>query len=199
VSEVRIVDLRGVPDPAAVGREAHRLLADLVAGGAALGWVDPPDREEIDRLIADLISASTLETAAIRGAFIGEHLVGLGYWRRYARPTHRTNANLERIAVSRDAQGRGVGRALLAALVEQARTCRIETLTLDVRGDNDVAVALYVSAGFVQYGRLRNFVSVGPARYDKVFMALEVSAPPSCGTHRGCPGEFDPVEPPNNP
>jgi ribosomal protein S18 acetylase RimI-like enzyme len=178
VAEVRIVDLRGVPDPAAVYRGAHRLLADLVADGAALGWIDPPDQDEVERLLADLVSASSPEDAATWGAFIGDHVVGLGYWRRYARPTHRTNANLERIAVSRDAQGRGIGRALLTALIDQARTCRIEVLTLDVRGDNDVAVGLYASAGFAQYGRLRNFVSVGPVRYDKVFMALDLRDAP---------------------
>jgi len=183
VTTLRIVDLVGVPDPPAVYEAAHRLLADLVAGGAALGWVDPPDQPEIDSLLSELVSASGAGDAATRVAFLDDQVVGFGYWRRYARPTHRTNANLERMAVSREAQGRGIGRALLGELIDRARECNVEVLTLDARGDNDIAVALYASAGFEQYGRLRKFVSVGPARYDKVFMALDLRESPQAERH----------------
>jgi hypothetical protein len=31
---------------------AHRILADLVTGGAALGWVEPPARDEVAEFLA---------------------------------------------------------------------------------------------------------------------------------------------------
>jgi ribosomal protein S18 acetylase RimI-like enzyme len=153
---------------------AHRLLAELVRGGAALGWVEPPSREEGRRLLVEVAAAVRAGDAALRVALLGDRVVGLGYWRRYARPTHRPHADLEKVAVGPAAQGRGVGRALVAALVDDARSAGIEVLTLDARGDNANALHLYRSLGFTEYGRLPDFVAVGDRRYDKVFCMVDL-------------------------
>jgi len=152
----------------------HALLADLVAGGAAIGWVEPPERDEISALLADLVRAARAGDAAVRGAFADGRLVGFGYWQRYARPTHRHNADVQKVAVAAAMQGRGAGRALTEALIGAARAARIEVLTLDVRADNAGALALYRSLGFREYGRLAGFVAVGERRYDKVFLAMDL-------------------------
>ncbi|WP_223280970.1 GNAT family N-acetyltransferase [Streptomyces antnestii] len=152
---------------------AHRILADLVRGGAALGWVDPPSRDEVAGLLDGVAAGACAGDAVLRGAYIDRQLVGLGYWQRYARPTHRPHADLEKVAVGAAAQGRGVGRALTAALVADARRAGIEVLTLDARGDNSAALSLYRSLGFTEYGRLPDFVAVGELRYDKVFYMLD--------------------------
>ncbi|KOU25936.1 GCN5 family acetyltransferase [Streptomyces sp. WM6372] len=151
----------------------HRVLADLVAGGAALGWVDPPSRDEVAQLLDQVLSAAEAGDAALRVACLGGRLVGLGYWRRHARPTHRPHADLEKVAVDAAAHGRGIGRALTAALVADAGAAGIEVLTLDARGDNTHALRLYRSLGFTEYGRLPDFVAVGDRRYDKVFLMLD--------------------------
>ncbi|MFH8749715.1 GNAT family N-acetyltransferase [Streptomyces rimosus] len=152
---------------------AHRILADLVRGGAALGWVEPPSRREVQDLFRDVFRAVQDGDGALRAAYVDRRLVGLGYWLRYARPTHRPHADLEKIAVAASAHGRGVGRALTAALIDDARRAGIEVLTLDARGDNDSALHLYRSLGFTEYGRLPDFVAVGEHRYDKVFCMLD--------------------------
>lgn len=152
---------------------AHRMLADLVGGGAALGWVEPPSRDEVAELLGHVVSAVQAGDAALRAAYLDRRLVGLGYWLRYARPTHRPHADLEKIAVAPAVHGRGVGRALTAALITDAREAGIEVLTLDARGDNANALHLYRSLGFTEYGRLPGFVAVGERRYDKVFYMLD--------------------------
>ncbi len=152
---------------------AHRILADLVRGGAALGWVEPPSRREVQDLFRDVFRAVQDGDGALRAAYVDRRLVGLGYWLRYARPTHRPHADLEKIAVASSAHGRGIGRALTAALIDDARRAGIEVLTLDARGDNDSALRLYRSLGFTEYGRLPDFVAVGEHRYDKVFCMLD--------------------------
>jgi ribosomal protein S18 acetylase RimI-like enzyme len=152
---------------------AHQILSDLVSGGAALGWVEPPSREEVAALLGHVVSAVQAGDAALRVAYLDRRLVGLGYWLRYARPTHRPHADLEKIAVAAAAHGRGVGRALTAALIADAREAGIEVLTLDARGDNTNALHLYRSLGFTEYGRLPGFVAVGKHRYDKVFYLLD--------------------------
>ncbi|MFE3073673.1 GNAT family N-acetyltransferase [Streptomyces sp. NPDC059247] len=148
---------------------AHRVLADLVRGGAALGWVEPPSPDEVADLLGHALSSARAGDGALRAAYLGGRPVGLGYWLRHTRPTHRPHADLEKIAVDPAAQGLGVGRALTAALISDAGRAGIEVLTLDARGDNTHALRLYRSLGFSEYGRLPAFVAVGERRYDKVF------------------------------
>ncbi|KWT57210.1 GCN5 family acetyltransferase [Streptomyces albus subsp. albus] len=163
-------------DPGLGGRfaeSAHRILADLVRGGAALGWVEPPSLREVENLFRDVCRAVQEGDGALRAAYVDRRLVGLGYWLRYARPTHRPHADLEKVAVAASAHGRGVGRALTTALIGDARRAGIEVLTLDARGDNHSALHLYRSLGFTEYGRLPAFAAVGEHRYDKVFCMLD--------------------------
>jgi ribosomal protein S18 acetylase RimI-like enzyme len=161
-----------VADPELQARfagSAHRILADLVGGGAALGWVEPPSPDEVAELLDGVFVAVRAGDAALRAAYLDRRLVGLGYWRRYARPTLRPHADLEKLAVAADAQGRGLGRSLTAALIGDARAAGIEVLTVDARGDNASALFLYRSLGFTEYGRLPDFVAFGERRYDRVF------------------------------
>jgi ribosomal protein S18 acetylase RimI-like enzyme len=157
-----------------VAAQAAQLLGRLVADGAALGWVDPPGRDEVSGLLTSVAAAVEQDDAALALAWSGDELVGLGYWRRYARPTHRPHADLEKIAVAAGAQGCGLGRALTESLVHAARDRGIEQLTLDLRGDNTTALGLYASLGFREYGRLRDFVAVGDRRFDKVLCVLDL-------------------------
>ncbi|WP_134655079.1 N-acetyltransferase [Streptomyces sp. H23] len=152
---------------------AHRILATLVRGGAALGWINPPSRDDVAELLGQVVAAVPTGDAALRVAYLDRRPVGLGYWLRYSRPTHRPHADLEKIAVDAAAHGRGVGRALTSALIADAREAGIEVLTLDARGDNAGALHLYRSLGFTEYGRLPDFVAFGERRYDKVFCMLD--------------------------
>lgn len=168
------MDLTSDPELAArFAESAHQILADLVSGGAALGWLEPPSRDEVAELLDHVVAAVRTGDAALRAAYLDRRLVGLGYWLRYARPTHRPHADLEKIAVAAAAHGRGVGRALTNALIADARERGIEVLTLDARGDNTNALRLYRSLGFTEYGRLPDFVAVGEHRYDKVCYLLD--------------------------
>ncbi|WP_424640578.1 N-acetyltransferase family protein [Embleya sp. AB8] len=168
--------MRGADAVALAIEPVRAILAELVLGGAALGWVEPPPLAEVTTLLTELATAQRSGDAALRFAYVGEDLVGFGYWRRYDRPTHRPNADLEKVAVAASAHGRGIGRLLTAALLEDARAASVEILTLDARGDNANALHLYRSLGFVEYGRLHDFVAVGARRYDKVFYSIDLRA-----------------------
>ncbi|MHC0432525.1 GNAT family N-acetyltransferase [Streptomyces sp. O3] len=154
--------------------EVQQVLGDLVRGGAALGWVEAPSVEEVAELLGRVRGAVRDGDAALRVVYVEGRLAGLGYWVRYARPTHRPHADLEKVAVAEWAQGRGIGRALTSALVEDARAAGVEVLTLDARGDNEHALRLYRALGFREYGRLPDFVAVGERRYDKVFCMVDL-------------------------
>ncbi|MGN6277655.1 MAG: GNAT family N-acetyltransferase, partial [Sphingomonas sp.] len=49
-------------------------------------------------------------------------------------------------------RGQGIGRALLAAVEQEAKRRGACKLTLEVLGGNAPAIALYAAEGFAQYG-----------------------------------------------
>lgn len=57
------------------------------------------------------------------------------------------------ISVIREYWGLGIGRALTRACIDCARRARYAQLELDVVADNQSAISLYQSEGFVEYGR----------------------------------------------
>jgi ribosomal-protein-alanine N-acetyltransferase len=63
-------------------------------------------------------------------------------------------AEVQTIGVHPDSQGRGLGRALLADLLRQAGDRRV---LLEVRTDNEPAIRLYESVGFVRIGLRRKY------------------------------------------
>lgn len=82
-------------------------------------------------------------------AFAGEDPIGLavcfvGFSTFAARPL----INVHDLAVREDARGQGVGRRLLEAVEARARELGCCKLTLEVRGDNTRARALYDGFGF---------------------------------------------------
>jgi L-amino acid N-acyltransferase YncA len=52
------------------------------------------------------------------------------------------------IYVARNARGRGVGRALLERLCEEADAAQIWTIQAGILAANDVSIALHTAAGF---------------------------------------------------
>lgn len=58
------------------------------------------------------------------------------------------------IHVDRAHQGRGVGRVLLEALVERARTSDVHVLIAGVDGANDASIAFHQRLGFREVARM---------------------------------------------
>ncbi len=76
------------------------------------------------------------------------------------------------MGVHDDYTGRGAGRALLAALLEQAdRWHNFRRVELTVWSDNARAIALYERAGFEREGVLRGYGFRGGAYVDALAMA----------------------------
>ncbi|HEU0087660.1 MAG TPA: ribosomal protein S18-alanine N-acetyltransferase [Pseudonocardiaceae bacterium] len=76
-------------------------------------------------------------------------LIGYGGLARTGR-----DAEVHTLAVDPAHQGRGVGRALLRALLERAAGAAV---FLEVRTDNEAAIALYRSEGFTVIGTRRGY------------------------------------------
>lgn len=86
-------------------------------------------------------------------------------------------AELLTIAVHPQAQGQGLGKALLAQLTHALRARSVAKLFLEVATDNAPAVALYARAGFTEVGRRRGYYPrQGAPAADALVMALELDA-----------------------
>ncbi|MGZ5201489.1 MAG: N-acetyltransferase family protein, partial [Telluria sp.] len=87
------------------------------------------------------------------GAFDGDELVGTICLRTQEGKRLRHSASLRSMMVERSHQRRGIGRILIAHLIEFARSLGfIRQITLSVTDANAAAVALYDVFGFRQYG-----------------------------------------------
>lgn len=71
-------------------------------------------------------------------------------------------------------QGRGHGRRLLRALVQQARGRGAQRLFLEVRPSNPQALALYAAEGFAEIGRRPRYYPAHHGREDAIVMAMEL-------------------------
>ena len=60
--------------------------------------------------------------------------------------------HITNVAVAPAARGRGIGRALMQALMQYAANLGVHYLTLEVRRGNEAARKLYTSLGFVELG-----------------------------------------------
>jgi len=84
------------------------------------------------------------------------------------------------ICLAPASQGRGHGRAAIAALLPYLRrTWGLRKLSLRVRADNAPALRCYASLGFQPCGRLREHVFIDDAWHDLVLMEvfLETACP----------------------
>ena len=74
-----------------------------------------------------------------------------------------SDADVQTLAVARAARGKGVGTALLRALLDRAGEQGATRVTLEVRADNDPAIALYARHGFERIAIRRGYYQPGGA------------------------------------
>lgn len=70
-------------------------------------------------------------------------------------------ADVQTLAVAPAEQGRGLGRRLLDALLDEARRRDAHDVLLEVRAENAAAQALYARAGFERVGVRRGYYQPG--------------------------------------
>jgi GNAT superfamily N-acetyltransferase len=99
-----------------------------------------------------------VEVSAGRGLFVvalaAEAAVGCGAMRRL----DARDAELKRMYVVPAARGRGVGRALVAALESEARRLGARRLVLEAGARQPEALGLYRGCGFVEIPRFGEYV-----------------------------------------
>jgi ribosomal protein S18 acetylase RimI-like enzyme len=120
---------------------------------------------------------AVLVVGAFDGASDGERLVGVAGLRHEVRPRTAHKSVLFGMAVRPEARGRGVGRALVEAVVAHARARPgTEVVTLTVTEGNASAQRLYAACGFRAFGTEPLAIRTDGGFAAKVHMWLPVGA-----------------------
>jgi GNAT superfamily N-acetyltransferase len=124
-------------------RAARALI--LTGLGEHFGWVDETRNPDLEDIAASY--------APPRGTFLvavaGDMLVGTGALRR----TDGYSGEIVRVSVRRDWRGQGVGRMLVARLLEQAREQGLKRVVVETNNNWYDAIGLYRRCGFAQYAQ----------------------------------------------
>jgi [ribosomal protein S18]-alanine N-acetyltransferase len=81
-------------------------------------------------------------------------------------------AHLLNVCVRRDQQGQGLGRQTVVHMLDRARASGARTVYLEVRPSNRVASALYLSLGFREIGRRKEYYPAEMGSEDAMVLAL---------------------------
>jgi ribosomal-protein-alanine N-acetyltransferase len=132
--------------PVTVVRSARQTDVDDVAGIERTSFSQPWSRAEFSALVRAR-GVTFLVLTGDGGAVLGYAITYLA----------GEAADLANIAIAGEARGRGLGRRLLDAVVEDARSRGVTELFLEVRESNRAARSLYERAGFSAVARRRRY------------------------------------------
>jgi phosphinothricin acetyltransferase len=137
------------PASAADGVTIASLLNALLAT-TAIEWTDTPHTP--DSIVGWLGAHETVLVADEGGEVVG--LAAFGWFRdAVARPGYRFTVE-NTVHVRRDRWGSGVGRALMDALVIEARRSGKHTMVAAVDGSNEASIRFHERLGFVEVARM---------------------------------------------
>ncbi|MEU0812618.1 GNAT family N-acetyltransferase [Streptomyces sp. NPDC005970] len=171
----------------ALRARTHRMVHAVTEIGGAIGYLAPPGRAETDAWLDGVLTDVRTGDAALAlttSADGSGEVLGCALWRRRAAvASYRHSAEIQQVMTHPAARGRGIGRLLVSALIDDVRGAGLELLILGVRGNNHGAIALYEDLGFREWGRLPSGIAVGDERFDDVKMYLELGRPDGIAVH----------------
>jgi len=129
--------------------------AEILAGA---GMVQSPEQaptiEEITARFASYRGATVRIVAEVDGVIVGEAEL------KQLTPKRCAHVAVLSVGVHPDFHRRGIGRALMQHLIDHARAHALKRLELQVRSDNDAAIALYRGLGFRHEGTREKFIAL---------------------------------------
>ena len=112
---------------------------------------------------------AALGRAAIFGAFVDGALAGMAGFAAQESAKRAHKALLWGMYVRASGRNLGLGKRLVAAVLDHARG-RVEMVQLTVVSENEAARRLYRAMGFVEYGYEKRALKQGGRYYDDVLM-----------------------------
>ena len=151
-------------DALAVLDDLCEALSDCVDDGASLGFMSPftpRDGEAFWEGVAERVGRGEV---LLYGAFIGDRLVGTVQIGFASKPNQPHRADLMKLLVHREARGRGLSRALMAAAEAGAARAGLSLLVLDTAA-GELAETLYEKLGWQRSGIIPNYALFPDGRF----------------------------------
>ena len=144
-----------------------------VAHGTASFETDPPSEAEMAARMAKVLDAGSPWLVALhRQAQDEREVAGYAYASQFRdRPAYRFACE-NSIYIRHDLRGRGIGSALLTALVETATAGGFRQMIAVIGGAEPASEALHARAGFVRAGQMRSVGRKYGRWLDTLYMQL---------------------------
>jgi ribosomal protein S18 acetylase RimI-like enzyme len=156
VREIERVNTLNEEELNALCEAAHSAILD----GGGFGWVTPPGRGALESYFRGVLLVPEREffVAKLNGVIVGSA--------QLVRPPRNNeaqafSAHLMHSFIAPYARGHGLARLLISRVEEAARALGYQVLNLDVRETQDVAIQLYQSMGYHQWGTHPAYARVG--------------------------------------
>ncbi|HET6519840.1 MAG TPA: GNAT family N-acetyltransferase [Geminicoccaceae bacterium] len=158
------------PEAGARLRELAAILVDAVEGGASVSFMLPFRHEEALAYWRGLLPAVAAGRTVLLAALIGGAAVGTVQLGLATPPNQPHRADVAKLLVHRRARRRGVGRALMARVEDEARRRGRTLLTLDTLTGGE-AERLYLALGYVRAGVIPGYARLptGPLGDTSIF------------------------------
>jgi L-amino acid N-acyltransferase YncA len=148
------------------------IYGEHVRHGSASFEIEPPDLAEITRRHAAIVAAGLPYLVAQ----VGDEVAGYAYAGPYRpRPAYRFTVE-DSVYLAPDMQGRGIGRALLASLIDVCRKDgRRQMIAIIGDSANQASIGLHAALGFRHVGTLCDVGFKHGRWLDSVIMQLELA------------------------
>jgi ribosomal protein S18 acetylase RimI-like enzyme len=111
------------------------------------------------------------------GAFVDGEMAGMVGLNHETRLKNRHKGTLVGMYVAPEFTGRGIARALVDTVLQDARASGLELVVLTVTDSNRQAFALYERAGFRAFGTEPDAIRVNGISFGKTHMYLQLKTP----------------------
>jgi GNAT superfamily N-acetyltransferase len=153
------------------------VLLDCIAGGASVSFMASLTRAEAESFFEQAVDEVEQGCRILLAAFDEPGLIGTVQVVAAPAPNQPHRADVAKLLVHRSARGRGVGRILMEAAEDAARSAGKTLLVLDtVTGDS--AERLYQRLGWTRLGVIPNYALYPDGRWcDTTVFYKELSEP----------------------
>jgi len=147
----------------------------LIALEYAPGAFGESAEEHRDQTVESLAQRLGGDDSFVYGAFDGPRLIGMAGFYREHRQKRRHKGWIWGVFVVAEYRGKGIARALLGAVIEEARGLRgLRKMHLTVSADQEAARKLYASLGFRSYGVEPEALHADGRYFDEELMCLDL-------------------------
>lgn len=150
------LEIREVQSISNIREPLNEVLIDCVDNGASIGFLPPLSEVDAGNYWASVNADLQDQNRVMLIAVDNQRIVGCVQLALVNKPNGDHRCDVEKLMVHTQARGKGIGKHLMKALENKAKSLHRQLLVLDTRL-GDVAANLYRKLGFTEVGQIPDF------------------------------------------